>query len=156
MEDKIMKKKENTEQKMRSIRRTISFPPFYFYAGIVISLLFYFVLPDFNLIIIPFNLIGIIFLIFGAFLIIKNTIIFKSKNITLQLKESSCIVQDGCYKYSRNPMYLGKLIFLFGLSIVLGNIVSFINPILFFGVMNYIYAFHMKKKFSLKFLIKNI
>lgn len=48
------------------------------------------------------------------------------------MSNQSSFIQDGFYKYSRNPMYLGGLIFHIGLSILTGNIISIINPILFF------------------------
>lgn len=64
--------------------------------------------------------------------------VFNNKKTTFQNKEPSFFVKDGFYKYSRNPMYLGGLLFLIGLGILLGNIISFIVIIIFFFVMNFI------------------
>jgi len=126
------------KEKNRSIGKIIAFPPFYFFAGIVLSLLFYFIFPEYNLLTFPFNLFGFLILVTGLLLIIKNTVVFNSKKTTLQNEQPSSFIQDGFYKYSRNPMYLGGLIFHIGLSILTGNIISIINPILFFLMMDFI------------------
>ena len=116
----------------------LAFPPFYFFASIVFMILCYFILPKYNLHFSPINLTGLSFLTFGVYLIIRYTIIFSSKNITLQNKNPSSFVKTGFFRYSRNPMYLGGLIFLLGLSIMLGNIISFTIPVFFFLIMNFL------------------
>ena len=126
-----MKKKNNIFQKL-------AFPPFYFFASIVIMILCYFIFLTFNLDFFPFNLTGLVFLLFGVFLIIRYTIVFNRENTTLQNEKPSSFVKKGFYRYSRNPMYLGGLIFLFGLAIILANIISFIMPVFFFLIMNFL------------------
>ena len=120
------------------IFKRLAFPPFYFFASIVIMILCYFIIPALNLDLFPFNLTGLVFLFFGIFLIIKCTIVFNRENTTLQNEKPSSFVKKGFYRHSRNPMYLGGLIFLVGLAIMLGNIISFTIPVVFFLVMNFL------------------
>ncbi len=126
---------------MGSINNTISklaFPPFYFFASIVLMVSCYFILPEYNLLYFPLNLIGLLFLFLGAYLIVRYTLVFISKKTTFQNTKPSFFVKDRFYKYSRNPMYLGGLSFLIGLSIIIGNTISFIIIIVFFLIMNFV------------------
>lgn len=120
------------------ILKKLAFPPFYFFASIVIIILCYFILSKYNLHFSPINLTGLLFLIFGAFLIIRYTVVFNRENTTLQNERPSSFVKNGFYKYSKNPMYLGGLMFLIGLTIMLGNIISFTIPVFFFLIMNFL------------------
>ena len=120
------------------ILKKLAFPPFYFFASIVIMILCYFILPAYNLVFFPLNFLGLVFSIFGVFLIIRYTIVFNRKNTTLQNEQPSSFVKNEFYKYSRNPMYLGGLFFLAGLCITLGNIISFALPVIFFLIINFL------------------
>jgi len=44
--------------------------------------------------------------------------------------DASCLVTDGPYQWSRNPMYLGLLFVLVGWALILGSVVSLIGPLL--------------------------
>ena len=55
----------------------------------------------------------------------------------LNLKKSTYLVTDGLFRFSRNPMYLGMLLFLLGTSIVLNIIGGLIISILFIFYMNF-------------------
>lgn len=57
---------------------------------------------------------------------------------TLRRKGTRHVVDSGIYSIVRHPMYLGGLIFLFGLAIILANIISFIMPVFFFLIMNFL------------------
>ena len=42
----------------------------------------------------------------------------------------------GSYKLTRNPMYLGVSIALFGAAFYFGNLLSFLSPLIFFIAVN--------------------
>jgi protein-S-isoprenylcysteine O-methyltransferase Ste14 len=44
---------------------------------------------------------------------------------------AAVIVRAGAYRWSRNPMYLGRIMQLFALTIYLGNLVGLLGTILF-------------------------
>jgi len=50
----------------------------------------------------------------------------------------SVLVTSGPFRLSRNPMYLGTLIWLIGLAILLGSLIVFLFPILFLLLANFL------------------
>mgnify|MGYP001588075987 CR=1 FL=1 len=62
---------------------------------------------------------------------------FRAVGTSVQLHgETSRLVTDGVFRFSRNPMYLGMLIWLLGLSILLGTLAPFLFPLLVFMLLN--------------------
>ncbi len=62
---------------------------------------------------------GTIILSFGIFIVVKTRLNFKKYNQpTLPNKVTTKLITDGSFKYSRNPLYLGAIILLFGLGII--------------------------------------
>jgi protein-S-isoprenylcysteine O-methyltransferase Ste14 len=47
-------------------------------------------------------------------------------------------VTSGPFRFSRNPMYLGMLSWLIGLAVLLGSLIVFLFPILFFLLANFL------------------
>ena len=65
---------------------------------------------------------GSIIIIFGIIIILSATVLFKKYKTTITpLKPSKAtkLIISGVYKFSRNPMYLGLLLVLLGISIIL-------------------------------------
>ena len=89
----------------------------------------------------PFKLeIGIGFSILGLSLLILSVKSFIKNNTTinpLNLKKSTYLVTNGLFRFSRNPMYLGMLLFLVGTSIILNIIGGLIISVLFIFYMNF-------------------
>jgi protein-S-isoprenylcysteine O-methyltransferase Ste14 len=48
------------------------------------------------------------------------------------------LMTGGPFGFSRNPMYLGMLIWLVGLAILLGSLIAFLFPILLFLLANFL------------------
>lgn len=120
------------------MHKIISFPPLYFFSAIVLSLGAYFLLPTFHWIDLPYRLTGLIMMIGGWYIVSKSSTLFHQKNTTFYLEEPSTFVQTGFYQYSRNPMYLGSLILIAGLSILLGNLLSLLAPLMFYLGIHYL------------------
>ena len=111
----------------------------YFFIGIILIIAFYFLLPKFNIIKFPYNLIGFIFLTIGIWLILWVWFLFRENNTPESFEKSRVLVITGPFKVSRNPMYMGKIFFLIGISILFGNVLSFIFPFLFFIIMDRVF-----------------
>ena len=126
------------QERYGAILKKMAFPPFYFFAGIVLSPLCYLLFPTCNIVVFPFNLSGLLLMIVGLFLIIHYTVIFQRNKTTLLNEPPSSFITNGVFKYSRNPMYLGGLIFHVGLSLLTGNIIAFLIPVGFFAAINWI------------------
>jgi protein-S-isoprenylcysteine O-methyltransferase Ste14 len=80
----------------------------------------------------PYNFAGVIVLLAGCGLAIWAWRLFQERGTTLQLNEaSSALITTGPFRFSRNPMYLGALIAVFGLCICLGATSSFVFPVIY-------------------------
>ena len=85
-------------------------------------------------------------IIFGSFMIISGLIIilsavilFKKYQTTitpLNPSDATKLITDGIYKFSRNPMYLGLLLVLVGISIILNLTGGFFFTLLFILYIN--------------------
>jgi len=89
----------------------------------------------------PFKIyISLFFVLLGFFITFSSARNFKNKETTvnpIKPEEASQLVTDGFFKITRNPMYLGMLLFLFGLSIYNGLIVGFVFLPLFVGYITF-------------------
>lgn len=137
-------------------KRITNFPPFYFFGFIILDLLFYFLLPQLNKIPLPYNLFGIVILVPGLYILKKSSNIFNRNKTTFLLEKPSVFVQNGFFRITRNPMYLGSLILIFGLAISLGNLAGLISPLLFFFSINWLCIPHeetlMERTFGSRYL----
>jgi protein-S-isoprenylcysteine O-methyltransferase Ste14 len=88
----------------------------------------------------PWNLAGIVLMITGVIINIGADNTFRSTGTTVKpFAESTHLVTSGLYRFSRNPMYFGFVLVLFGLAILLGSLVPFLVVVLF--------AIHMEREF---------
>jgi len=120
-------------------RKIISLPPNYFYAFIIFIVAVYFLFPYLNIIIFPYNLIGLVIFTLGFYLMSWSWLRFKKHQTPESFKKSTALVQDGPYKFSRNPMYLGMTLILLGLAVLFKNIIGLIAPFLFFLTMHFMF-----------------
>lgn len=127
-------------------------PPTYLYLGIALIILMHFVFPIKQIIDFPYTLIGILLIIFGLALNLWAWSLF-TKNKTTQnpFKNPNKFIDKGIYKISRNPMYLGMFGILLGISILLGSLITFIFPILFFIIINWLFIPIEEKNMENKF-----
>lgn len=131
-------------------------PPTYFYILIVLSILLHFIFPIKQIISYPYTLIGILMIILGSVLNICAWQLFmKNKTTQNPFKNPNKFVRKGIYRITRNPMYLGMTFILLGISIILGSLIAFLSPILFFIIMQKLFIpleeKNMKEKFGKKY-----
>jgi len=132
---------------IKNNRKIVSIPPIYFFFCIAVSIVLYFVSPQMNLIKFPYNIItGIPSVLLGFYMISSPHFLLKKNNTPEKFQKSVCVVKEGLYKYSRNPMYSGFVIFLIGLSCASGNLISFISPIFFFSIINWMFIPYEEEK----------
>lgn len=111
-------------------------PPVILFIAILFQIALYKILP---IMIIFENMywIGIVVVFLGFFIFISSLMAFRiNKTTMIPFQDSSFLITNGIYKYTRNPMYLGMLIVLFGIAIYFGSISPFMIPTLFIPVMN--------------------
>jgi protein-S-isoprenylcysteine O-methyltransferase Ste14 len=96
--------------------------------------------PPMTLLYMPYKMIGTISIILGFTVLLKAWLQFKkARTAVCPTAQSSLIVTDGVYKYSRNPMYLGMLVMLTGASLMMGTIPAMFAPIGFFLVIDKVF-----------------
>jgi protein-S-isoprenylcysteine O-methyltransferase Ste14 len=85
----------------------------------------------------PYNLIGIIIIITGILItVLTNFILLKKKTSIKPLEAPIAFIISGPFKLSRNPIYLGMTIALFGVETVLGSLSTYIFPVIFVIIIN--------------------
>jgi protein-S-isoprenylcysteine O-methyltransferase Ste14 len=125
--------------------KTIS-PPLLYQIAIVLMVLFHFLFPIAKIVSFPYNLIGVIIFVFGAGLAINAKRLFQKTNTPIKPSDSPInLHQQGPFRFSRNPMYLGISIGLLGIAIFLGSLSAFLFPVMFFVVMDLLFIPHEER-----------
>lgn len=86
----------------------------------------------------PWNKIGLGIILIAASFDVWSLFLFLKKHTTpnpMKPENTTGIVTKGLYKYSRNPMYLGLLIILFGFGVWLGSLLPFLLLPVFYWVI---------------------
>jgi protein-S-isoprenylcysteine O-methyltransferase Ste14 len=85
------------------------------------------------------RLLGIIPMILGLLLANSGARAFGKAKTGFQLQTGgSSLVISGPFRYTRNPMYLGMVLWLTGLAVLLGSLIVFLFPLLFFVLANFL------------------
>jgi protein-S-isoprenylcysteine O-methyltransferase Ste14 len=75
----------------------------------------------------PFHWLGLIVLLPGIIILLQSGASFlKAKTGLLPFSEATTLVTGGMYRFSRNPMYLGMVLFLLGVALCLGSLSALI------------------------------
>lgn len=108
------------------------FPPSYFFASLITSVLLHILFPVIQIINQPITLLGWLFIIAGSAINIWADQLFKKNETTVKPDEKPIkLIDYGIFNFSRNPMYLGMAGILLGVGIFLGSMTSFAGAILF-------------------------
>lgn len=137
---------------MNQNRKNKIYPPTQLLILLVIQIAINFVFPIKKLISSPINYFGMILIIFGTIINLWADSIFKKYNTTVKPDEKPTkLINIGPFRISRHPMYLGMTLILLGTAILLGSLISFIFPIIFFLIMNYKYIPEEEKRMQNEF-----
>jgi protein-S-isoprenylcysteine O-methyltransferase Ste14 len=99
----------------------------------------HYLLPIMRVIPRPYTYLGIALMLVGVALSMWAGSEFRRAGASYQLRgESSPLVSSGPFRISRNPMYLGMLLWMLGLAILLGSLTPFVFPILLFLMANFL------------------
>ena len=110
-------------------------------------------LPDKHSISLLILLIGIFILINPVFKLIKS----KTTVNPIKFKKVNKLVTSGIYKYSRNPIYLGKILIIISTTVFYLNYYSMITPLIFYFWINRFQIkreeVFLKEKFGKEYLL---
>ena len=127
----------SSKAKMNALKLKIP-PPVYALSIAIMMWLLNQYLPIAQLIEAPFNRLGLgIIVVAGTFDLWSLFLFFKKHTTSNPMKPENTtgLVVTGLYKISRNPMYVGLLIMLFGYAVWLGSVTPFFVIPLFYWVI---------------------
>ena len=105
----------------------LNIPPIYLFLSIVALFVLNHIIPFAILFYPPFNYFGVVIVFLGLSLILWHADYFKKYETPIKpFEHSTHLIKDGMYKYSRNPIYLGMAVILFGGAMILGSLSPFI------------------------------
>jgi protein-S-isoprenylcysteine O-methyltransferase Ste14 len=80
---------------------------------------------------------GVVPAALGVLIVLISAGLFRLRKTTVNpFGEPAVMVQDGLYRFSRNPMYLGMLLVLIGVGLWLGNILALLLAPAFVAIMS--------------------
>jgi len=102
-------------------------PPTYLLIAILLVIALNFLLPIMILIPSPWTLIGLLPLVAGLAIDLRADRAFHLVGTAVcPFEAASALVTDGPYRWTRNPMYLGFVLVLIGVSVLLGSLTPFV------------------------------
>ena len=85
----------------------------------------------------PWHWSGVGLIVLGVIIIGSKAVAFRRAATTvIPFEESSSLVVTGLYRYTRNPMYVGMVLILFGVATLTGSLSPFVGPLLFVPLLN--------------------
>ncbi len=115
-------------------------PPTLFMISIGLMLILHFIFPILRILYFPSNLWGLILLCLGVWISILGSNHFEQEKTTVMTFDTpKVLVTDGLYKYSRNPMYLGFTLAVFGIWLLLGSISPMFVAAAFLAILDRYY-----------------
>ena len=128
--------------------RSNSAPPIYFLICTAIIFPIYFLLPQYAKIAAPYNWLGLLFVGTGLYLNLSADRIMKKHGTPHKFEKSVYVIEEGVFKLSRNPMYLGMTVIILGFALISKNVVALISPLIFFFLMNMVFIPYEEAKMT--------
>jgi protein-S-isoprenylcysteine O-methyltransferase Ste14 len=110
-------------------------PPVYFLTTLVTMLALHLLWPIVTLFTAPVSYSGLVAILVGFVIVLIPARDFEQRATTIKPFEvSTVLITSGLYRFSRNPMYLGMLLVLLGVTVLLGTL----SPVLPVPVFVYV------------------
>lgn len=131
-------------------------PTTYFIILMVLSIGVHFLYPIKKILYPPFTYFGFLLILVGIILNLWADRLFKKMDTTVKpFKDPKVFLTSGPFRISRHPMYLGMTSILLGVAIINGTIITFLFPILFVIIMEFLFIpfeeKNLDKIFSFKY-----
>jgi protein-S-isoprenylcysteine O-methyltransferase Ste14 len=102
-------------------------PPAYLLMAMIFMVSLNLLLPVKRLIFYPWLLLGIAPLSLGVVInLLADQSLKRNETTVKPFEQSSALVTDGVYRFSRHPMYLGMILILVGVALLLGSLTPWI------------------------------
>ena len=104
-------------------RRRWDVPPLHFFAACALMIALHLAAPIVRIVPWPFSLAGIVAIVAGIGLATLAERRFRRAGTAVRpFAPSTALVEDGPFRFTRNPMYVGMLLVLAGLFVLLGSL----------------------------------
>ena len=121
-----------TEKKRKII------PPAYLFFALALMWLLQRYFPVLQLIEEPLSYAGVIPVLFGIMMAAISAGMFKKADTGIEpFDEATTLVTGGFFRITRNPMYLGMFLILFGVAFLLGSVSTLLPLVIFMLVIRY-------------------
>ena len=132
--------------------KTKLMPTTFLLVAMLLCLALNFLIPITYLFPAPINLLGLIPLLIGLWLNLSADRAFKRADTTVKPFEvSNSLIEDGVFRFSRNPMYFGFALILLGISILLRSLSPYIVVVLFVLLIDRMYIRYEEQMLETKF-----
>jgi protein-S-isoprenylcysteine O-methyltransferase Ste14 len=85
----------------------------------------------------PWRYGGIVPIVAGLALVLRVAMIFRARETTIKpFEESTSLIGDGPFRWSRNPIYVGMVTSLAGVALLLGTLSPLLVPPLFVWIVS--------------------
>lgn len=112
-------------------------PPHYFFGAILLAVVLHFLLPVREVLTYPWRLLGLAPMVIGIVLNLLADKAFKKHDTTVKpFEESSTLITDGVFRFTRSPMYMGMALILIGVAMLLGSATPFIVVVLLAALLD--------------------
>lgn len=115
-------------------------PPVYLLFCLVLIAVLAFVFPQMRILGLPSVICGIMMVLSGIGLNIWAWLFFKRAGTPEDYAEPTALVKDGPYRFSRNPMHVGGILLVLGVSLMTGNVVTLIAPVILYVIMRVVFV----------------
>ena len=106
----------------RIISRSRILPPVYFLIALIAMMTLHYFVPGARLFDSPLRYSGIFLVVAGIALVLWAAVLFRQAGTAIRpFQESAALVAGGPYRVTRNPMYVGMVGVLLGVSVLLGS-----------------------------------
>lgn len=97
--------------------------------------------------------VGIILCVLGAASVFTSIAIFRRRGTEIEpaSRKNTVLITDGPFSFSRNPIYLGMTLVLFGVAFFVGTLPMFLAPIIFFCIINFVFIPYEEQKMERQF-----
>jgi protein-S-isoprenylcysteine O-methyltransferase Ste14 len=132
-------------------------PTTYFIALMVLSIGMHFLYPIKKILYPPFTYLGFALIVVGIILNLWTDWLFKKTDTTVKpFKDPKVLLISGPFRISRHPMYLGMASILLGVAMIHGTIITFLFPILFVSIMEFLFIPFEEKNLDRIFGVKYV
>jgi len=113
-------------------------PPVYLLATLIVMGALHAFVPIATLVPSPYHYGGLVLLALGVAVVVSAAGLFRKLGTPLKpFEESTVVVTNGMFRFTRNPMYLGMVVGLFGVAILLRSLVSFLPIPVFAAIIHF-------------------